>query len=59
MRKHEDIASHTQQTPLNRQWSFTVATIVFLTLLCANFATAVSLLPHSSATATYETSIHS
>ena len=56
MRKHGDNASHTQQTPLKRQWSFTVATIVFLILLCANFATAVSLLPHSSATAAYETS---
>lgn len=55
MRKHEDNASQTQQTPLKRQWSFTVATIVFLTLLCANFATAVSLLPYSSATAAYET----
>ena len=55
MRKDEDNASHTQQTPWKRQWSFTVATIVFLTLLCANFATAVSLLPHSSATAAYET----
>ena len=55
MRKHEDNASHTQQTPLKRQWSFTVTTIVFLTLLCANFATAVSLSPHSSATAAYET----
>ena len=55
MRKHEDNASHTQQTPLNRQWSFAVATIVFLTLLCANFATAVSLLPQSSPTSAYET----
>ena len=55
MRKHEDNASHTQQTPLKRPWSFAVATIVFLTLLCANFATAVSLLPQSSATSAYET----
>ena len=55
MRKHEDNASHTQQTSLKRPWSFAVATIVFLTLLCANFATAVSLLPQSSATSAYET----
>lgn len=56
MRKHEGNASHTQQMSLKRQWCFTVATIVFLTLLCANFATAVSLLPHSSTTTdAYET----
>ena len=55
MRKHEANASYTHQTPLRRQWSFTVVTIVFFTLLCANFATAVSLLPHSPATAVYET----
>ena len=55
MRKHEDSVSHTQQTPLKRHWSFAVATIVFLTPLCANFATAVSLLPQSSATSAYET----
>ena len=55
MRKHGDNAAHIQQIPLKRQWSFTVTTIVFLTLLCANFATAVSLLPHSSATDAYET----
>ncbi len=55
MRKHEDNASHAQQTPLKRPWFFAVATIVFLTLLCANFATAVSLLPQSSPTSAYET----
>lgn len=54
MRKHGDNASHTLHghwVP----WSLTLGSIVFFTLLCANFATAVSLLPHSSATAAYET----
>ena len=55
MRKHEANTSHTQQTPLMRQWSFTVATIVFLTLLCGNFATAVSSFSHPTATTRYET----
>lgn len=55
MPKNKDNASHTQHTPLERQWAFTVVAIVFFTLLCANFATAGSLLPHSPATAAYET----
>lgn len=55
MRKQGDNPSHTKQTPWKRLWSFTVMAIVFFTLLCANFATAGSFLPHSPATAADET----
>lgn len=56
MQKHVDFPSHTLKGHGGRPWSLTLVTTVFCTLLCANFATAISLLPHSSASATYETS---
>ena len=60
MRKHRDHTSHTSQRrhvhsgPL---WSLALVTIAFFTLLCANFATAVSPFTHSPTTTTagYET----
>lgn len=55
MHKHVDFSSHTLKGHGGRPWSLTLVTTVFGTLLCANFATAVSLLPHSLATAAYET----
>ena len=57
MRKHVNTVSHMQHAPPGRRWSLTFVTIVFFTLLCANFATAVSLLTHTPATApaAYET----
>ena len=55
MRKHGDNTSHTQHTLSERQCFLSVATIVFLTLFCANLATAGSFLPHSPATDAYET----
>ena len=55
MRKHEDNASHTLHGQSGRPWSLALAIVFFFSLSCVNFATAVSLLPHSSATAEYET----
>jgi len=55
MRKHEDNASHTLHGQSGRPWSLALVIIFFFSLSCVNFATAVSLLPHSSATAEYET----
>ncbi len=55
MRTHGDHASHTGHGHSGRLWSLTLVTIAFFSLLCANFATAVSLFTHSSATAEYET----
>ena len=54
MRKHEDNASHTRRGRLSRPWSLTLVTIVFFTLLCGNFATAVSSFTHPTATTRYE-----
>ena len=55
MRKHKENTSHTLHGHSGRPWSLGLVTIFFFSLLCANFATAVSLLPHSLATAAYET----
>lgn len=55
MRKHEDNASHAKHATVKRQGFVSVATIVFFTLLCGQFATAVSPSIHSPATADYET----
>ncbi len=55
MQKYEDNASHTKHTPVKRQGFVSVATIAFFTLLCGQFATAVSSSIHSPATANYET----
>lgn len=55
MRKHEDNASHTLPGHSSRPWSLTLVTIVVFTLLCGNFATAVSSFTHSPATTRYET----
>ncbi len=55
MPKHMDVSSHTLKGHRGRPWALTLMTTVFYTLLCANFATAVSLLPHSQATASHET----
>ena len=55
MRKHADHASHTLHGHWVRPWSLTLVTIVFFTLPCANFATAVSLFTQSPATTGYET----
>ncbi len=53
MRKHG--INTTRHGHLGRTWSLTLVTIVFYSLLCANFATAVSLFTHSPAAAEYET----
>ena len=55
MRKHEDNASHTLHGRSSRPWSLTLVAIVFLTLLCGSFATAVSSFTHPAATTRYET----
>ena len=55
MRKHCDHASYTLHGHRVRPWSLTLVTIVFFTLPCANFATAVSFFTHSPTTAEYET----
>ena len=56
MRKHEDHTSHRQHAHSRRLGSLALATIAFFTLLCANFATAVSPFTHAptSTTAGYE-----
>lgn len=55
MRKHRENASHTLHEHSGRPWSLALVTIFFSSLLCVNFATAVSLSTHSPATAEYET----
>lgn len=57
MRQHENHTSHRQHTHSRRLWSLALVTIAFFTLLCANFATAVSPFTHSPTTTTagYET----
>ena len=57
MRQHENHTSHRQHTHSRRLWSLALVTIAFSTLLCANFATAVSPFTHSPTTTTagYET----
>lgn len=55
MRKHRKYTSHTRRGHSWHPWSLGLVTIFFFSLLCVNFATAVSLLPHSPATAEYET----
>ncbi len=63
MRKHRGHTSHTSHTSHRRHvhsgplWSLALVTIAFFTLLCANFATAVSPFTHSPTTTTagYET----
>jgi len=54
MQKHVDISSHTLKGHGGRPWSLTLVTTISCALLCANFATAVSFLPHSSTTTDYE-----
>ena len=55
MRKHRGHTSRTLQGHSSRPWSFTLLTIVFFSLPCANFATASSPITHPPATAEYET----
>ena len=55
MRKHIDNASHTQQGHSGRPWSLALVTTVFFSLLCVNFATAVSSFTHSQTAPGYET----
>lgn len=55
MRKYRENTSHTLQGHSGRPWSLALVTIFFFSLLCVNFATAVSLFTHSPATAEYET----
>ncbi len=55
MRKHKDNASHTRHGRGGRLWSLSLATSIFFTLLCANFATAGSSFSHPPATPGYET----
>ncbi len=54
MQKQVEFSSHALKWHGGRPWSLTLVTAIFGTLLCANFATAVSLSPHSSATTAYE-----
>ena len=55
MRKHEENAFHTLRGHEGRPWSLTLVSIVFFTLLCGNFATAVSSFTHPQAATGYET----
>ncbi len=55
MQKHVDFSSDTLKGHGSRSWPLALVTAVLCTLLCADFATAVSLLPHSSTAAAYET----
>ena len=55
MQKHVKTAYHARHGEGVHPWALILVSLVFFTLPCANFATAVSLLPHSSATAAYET----
>ncbi len=55
MQKHVKTAYHARHEKGVRPWALTLVSLVFFTLPCANFATAASLLPDSSATAAYET----
>ncbi len=55
MRTHGNSASHRGNGHAGRPWSLTILAIFFFSLLCVNFATAVSLFTHSPATTEYET----
>ena len=55
MQKHVKTAYHARHGKGGRPRALTLVSLVFFTLPCANFATAASLLPDSSATAAYET----
>ena len=57
MRKHGQNTFSTLRIPMGSLGAPTLVLIVFFTLLCANFATAISPLPHSptSTTTEYET----
>ncbi|MCY4132811.1 MAG: hypothetical protein OXF39_09255 [Nitrospira sp.] len=54
MRKHDDNASQTLHGHGGRPRFLTLTTIVFFTLLCGNFATAVSSSTHPAANTEYE-----
>ena len=54
MRIHGVNTSHTLHGHSRHPWSLGLVAIFFFSLLCVNFATAVSFLPHSPATAAYE-----
>ncbi len=54
MRKHGDNTSSTLYTHPGRLWSFTFVVIVFWTLLCVNFVTAISPFPPSPTITTTE-----
>ncbi len=55
MEKQRHTPCHTRHGHWGHSWLLTVVIIAFFTLLCANFATAVSSFTHYPATARYET----